>query len=102
MRILFVKLLFCVGVWMWGICSAHGQAIKGVVRAKTDNRALEGVSVQIAGKPATLTATNAEGHYQLNGGSTADSVLFSHVGFEPVTIAIAGQSTIDIQPRSIV
>lgn len=97
MRILFVKLLLCVGVWMWGICSAQGQAIKGVVRAKTDNRPLEGVTVQIGGRPATLTATNAEGNYQLSGGSATDSVVFSHVGFEPVTIAVAGQSKIDVQ-----
>ncbi|MBO9619148.1 MAG: TonB-dependent receptor [Niabella sp.] len=92
----FVKLLFCTGVGVLGLFSAQGQGISGVVRANTDNRPLQGVTVQIAGKPGMVTATNADGSYQLGGGGATDSVLFSHVGFEPLALAIAGRSKINV------
>ncbi|AHF14520.1 TonB-dependent receptor [Niabella soli DSM 19437] len=81
---------------MLGLFSAQGQGISGVVRANTDNRPLQGVTVQIAGKPGMVTATNVDGSYQLGVGGATDSVRFSHVGFEPLTLAIAGRSKINV------
>ncbi|MGJ7029623.1 SusC/RagA family TonB-linked outer membrane protein [Niabella hirudinis] len=100
MRISLFKLLFCTGIWIPGVCTAQVQ-VSGVVRAKTDNRPLQGVTVQTTGQQAMTTVTNTEGLYQLSGSGAADSLRFSHVGFEPVVVAIAGRSKIDVQLTSV-
>jgi len=56
---------------------------------------LPGVSVVIPGT-STGTITDIEGHYSLQVSGTSQSLKFSFVGFQPVTVALDGKTTLNV------
>ena len=75
------------------------RTVSGTVTDAESGEPLPGVNVSV---PETTTgaATNAQGRYRLRVPSSADSLLFSFVGYRPRRVAIAGRTTIDVALRS--
>jgi TonB-linked SusC/RagA family outer membrane protein len=72
--------------------------VSGTVTDAASGEPLPGVSVLAKGTQAG-TSTEGDGTYNLDVPSEADSLVFSFVGYEDETVAIAGRSTIDVALR---
>jgi TonB-linked SusC/RagA family outer membrane protein len=70
------------------------QTITGTVTGQENSEPLIGVSVMVQGK-STGTVSDFNGTYSVKAAPT-DSLIFSYVGFDPQTIAVGSQTTIDI------
>ncbi|HSU49892.1 MAG TPA: SusC/RagA family TonB-linked outer membrane protein, partial [Segetibacter sp.] len=75
--------------------TAMAQTVSGVVRSAADNQPMTGATVQVKGTQNS-TATDAKGHYVLNGTSSSDSLSFSSVGFKNETVSIKGRKEVNI------
>lgn len=76
--------------------------VSGQVTDASSGETLPGVNVRVKGTTIG-TATNAQGQYQLNAPSAADTLIFSFVGYQSQTVPINERSTINIQltPQTI-
>lgn len=76
-------------------CNLSAQNVSGVVTDVRDGFGLPGVSVLVPGT-TTGTVTDMDGNYTLDvdGGK---ELQFSYIGYTTVTIAINGQTKIDVQ-----
>lgn len=72
------------------------QDISGTVTDAQTGEPLPGVNVFVSSNPTTGTSTDSDGAYSLTVPDAADSLSFSFVGYESQTIAIDGQTTINI------
>lgn len=63
------------------------------------NQSLQGVTVVIGGS-TNGTTTDAQGNYSLQVPGSADSLMFSYVGFESMHIAVRGRQVINVTMRS--
>ena len=80
---------------LFGICNSFAQnEVRGVVTDASEHL-LQGVSVQVKGT-GKGTNTNAKGQYSISAPASA-TLEFSFVGFASREIAIANQSTINVQ-----
>ncbi len=84
---------------------ANGQNVRTVSGTVLDGEAgtgLPGVSVTIPGT-TTGTATNVDGSYTLQVPASADSIRYSYIGYETLTVAIDGRSeiTVELNPITI-
>ncbi|MFH5834041.1 SusC/RagA family TonB-linked outer membrane protein [Halalkalibaculum sp. DA384] len=73
--------------------------VSGLVTEAGSGEVLPGVNVVIKGT-STGTATNNEGRYEIDAPSATDTLVFSFVGYETMTIPIDGRSTIDVELQS--
>lgn len=90
--------LFLLSVFFFGIRFdgyAQSQTITGTVISAEDSQPLPGVTIQVKNTNKGTT-TNAEGEYSLTVSESANTLLFSFVGFKTQEIAINGRSTIDV------
>tara|TARA_R110000868_G_scaffold720_6_gene5294 strand:+ start:7928 stop:11008 length:3081 start_codon:yes stop_codon:yes gene_type:complete len=81
--------LFFVPIYMFG-----QTTLTGTVTEQSTSIPLPGVNILIKGT-ATGTATDFDGKYQINA-KNGDVIVFSYVGYNPVEITYAGQSTLNI------
>ena len=84
---LLIGLLFTVGV------NAQTIAVSGTVTDPT-GEPLIGASILAQGT-STGTSTDIDGHYTINVASNA-TLVFSYVGYDPQTVAVKGQTTINV------
>lgn len=84
---LFIALIAC--------CNLSAQQVSGVVTDANDGFGLPGVSVLVPGT-TNGTITDVDGNYSLdlNGGK---ELQFSYIGYTTVTIAVKGQTKIDVE-----
>lgn len=71
------------------------NTITGKVTAEDTGGPLPGVNIVVKGT-STGTSTDLNGEYSLDVGSSADSLVFSYIGYVTQTVAIGGQSTINL------
>jgi TonB-linked SusC/RagA family outer membrane protein len=90
---------FGVGCFIFlGIAfSAYGQnkTVSGTVMDASTNGPLSGVNILVKGT-STGTATDSLGHYSVNVPSLRDSLRFSFIGYQTLTVPINGRTTINI------
>ena len=81
---------------------AQTMQVSGTVTDAASGETLPGVSVLAKGTQVGAT-TEGDGAYSLDVPSQADSLVFSFVGYDAETVAIAGRSTIDValQPEVV-
>ncbi len=71
--------------------------VTGRVTSATDNSTLPGVNVTLRGTNRG-TITDIDGNYQVTVGSN-DTLIFSFIGFNPLEVAVGGQSTVNVDLR---
>ena len=86
-----LSLLCCLCV---GVLSAQ-QHIKGIVKSKTDNSPMMGVSVVVKHKTVGAT-TDFDGKYDLSGVAAADTLSFSYIGYKTLNVAVKGRKEINV------
>tara|TARA_R110000868_G_scaffold28241_3_gene106157 strand:- start:2488 stop:5403 length:2916 start_codon:yes stop_codon:yes gene_type:complete len=82
--------LFFAPIWLFG-----QTTVTGTVTEQSSSQPLPGVNILIRGTTSG-TATDFDGNYQINV-KNGDVLVFSYVGYNPVEITYAGQSTLNVQ-----
>jgi TonB-linked SusC/RagA family outer membrane protein len=77
---------------------AQNKTITGKVVDKKDNSPLIGVSVGAAGGVGTLT--NVDGTFRLSVPASVTSLNFSYLGFKPTSVALNGQTALNVSLES--
>lgn len=88
-------LLIVLGTFVAMPASAQQRTVSGTVTDAQNGNPLPGVNVRVVGTQIGV-ATDAEGGYELGVPSTADSLQFTFVGYEPQIVPVQGRSTIDV------
>jgi Ca-activated chloride channel family protein len=74
---------------------AAAKVIRGTVTDKADGKALPGVMVSVAtGK--VYTSTGKDGRYTLSVADGTETLLFSYIGYKPLTVKIGKSSTLNV------
>ncbi len=71
-------------------------SVSGKVTDAKSGDALPGVNVLVKGTSAG-TATDANGHYQLDISSETDTLIFSYIGYQSQTIPVEGRHVINVK-----
>ena len=74
---------------------AQERTVTGTVTDAETGAPIPGVNV-LAGTPPVGTSTDADGAYRLEAPASADSLVFSFIGYERLAVAIAGRSVVDV------
>ncbi|ALC96986.1 TonB-dependent receptor [Capnocytophaga sp. oral taxon 323] len=81
------------------LCNCSGalfaQQVKGVVKAKSDNSPMMGVSVVVKHKTVGAS-TDFDGKYTLQPVAATDSLVFSYIGYKSQTVAVKGRKEINV------
>lgn len=88
---LLISCLF-IGV---SIGSLQAQTVSGIVRSANDNKPLMGVTINVNGTSQS-TVSNEDGHYQLTGLKSSDTLAFSFVNYTSVMQPVEGKTQINI------
>jgi TonB-linked SusC/RagA family outer membrane protein len=90
---IFVLFTFCL---LLQAITVHAQqkTVSGTVTDAQTDSTLAGVNILVVGT-STGTATDADGHYELQVKSLQDTLRFSFIGYKTKRIPIHGQTTID-------
>ena len=93
-KYLFWVVLLLAGFWQqaW----AQDRAISGKVTDRGTGQALPGVTIIVKGQPTIGTSTNSDGVYSLSVPSTANTLVYSFVGYTTQEAAITGSGTINL------
>lgn len=75
------------------------QVVRGTVNDAADGSTLPGVTVVVKGTTSG-TITNIDGEYTLTVPAGRNELVFSMVGYAPLTVAVGNQSVIDILLRT--
>ncbi len=89
-------------ICLWTISlGAYSQQItvKGTVTDKTGEPVI-GATIIVEGSTSIGTATDFDGHYTLGNVPSSGNLVFSYVGMKTQTIAVNGQTTIDVTMSS--
>lgn len=78
------------------IMDIQQETVKGNVTDASDGSPLPGVNVLVKGTTIG-TATDAKGNYILNVPESADTLIYSYIGYNSKMVAINGRSVINIQ-----
>lgn len=86
-------------------CIAQTLQIEGSVRDAASGTSLSNVNISVLGKPIG-TASNAQGKFSINAIlSHQDTVVFSHVGYQPLKLMVAElltHGTVSLMPKPVV
>lgn len=77
------------------IASAQGNKITGVVTSSEDGSTLPGVTILVKGTTSGVT-TDFNGNYELLVPASAETLVFSFIGFAPQEVLIAGKTVINV------
>ncbi len=94
MKKLFYLLLFGLGC-MQSVAWAQSQNISGTVTDAEENTSLPGVNVVVKGT-TTGTVTDVDGNYSLSVPESAQTLVFSSIGYTTEEIDIGNRSTINV------
>lgn len=86
---------FLLGFMLIGSAYAQDKRIQGRVTSEQDGSPLSGVSVQVVGTSIT-TQTDGSGNYSIVVPSERQSLVFTYVGYAPVTRRVSTATTIDV------
>ena len=91
-KILFTLLMSSVLVtFSW----AQDRQVSGRVTSKTDGTSLPGVNIVVQGT-SKGTTTDVDGNYTIQLTAQENTLVYTFVGFAPMTITVDGRTTIDI------
>ncbi|MGB3849251.1 MAG: carboxypeptidase-like regulatory domain-containing protein, partial [Tunicatimonas sp.] len=90
-----LTLLLVVLSWGWFPSLAQDRTISGTVTDLVENSELPGVNILVKGT-AVGTITDVEGNYTLSVPASAETLVFSSVGYETLEESINNRSTINI------
>jgi TonB-dependent starch-binding outer membrane protein SusC len=91
-RLLFITVLLTLlapAAW------AQQKLVSGKVTSKDDGIGVPGVNVIVTGTTKG-TSTDAEGNYSLELAPAENSLTFSFIGFQPVTMEVNGRTVVDV------
>ena len=91
----YASLLGLLALFAAAAPSSAQTTVTGTVTDAETGSPIPGVNV-LAGNPPVGAATNVDGMYRLAVPAGADSLTFSFVGYDRVSVAIAGRSVIDV------
>lgn len=91
-QITTIILLF---LFSMNIAFAQGNKITGMVTSSEDGTTLPGVTILVKGTTTGVT-TDPNGYYELTVPATAETLVFSFIGFAPQEILIAGKTVINV------
>jgi predicted MFS family arabinose efflux permease len=91
---LYILLLLFIN----SFCLCAQTIVKGKVLDATQNVPLQGVTIQLRGQKSQATSVS-DGSYSITipSGQMTGSLVFTHVGYTPVTIPLNNRTTIDVQ-----
>ena len=91
------KLLFTVLMHSLLMTAAYAQdkQVSGRVTSQDDGSSIPGVNIVVQGT-SKGTTTDADGNYTIQLSSSENSLVFTFVGFKPLTLQVDGRSTIDV------
>src|SRR3569833_514515 len=95
-----MKRIFTISVLVLFLCLfitpafAQNVTVKGKVTDAADNSALIGVTVNVKGT-TNGTQTDVNGNYSISAPSNA-TLVFSYIGYTTQSIALIGQTTINV------
>lgn len=75
--------------------NAQGNTITGVVTSSEDGSTIPGVTILVKGTTIGVT-TDLNGYFEFTVPATAETLVFSFIGFAPQKILIAGQTVINV------
>lgn len=84
-------IIICLPLWVAG----QTRSVSGIVTSAEDGEALPGVSVLVQGT-SKGTATDIDGRYTISLAEGENVLVFSFVGFNPQTVTVGGQSTVNV------
>jgi TonB-dependent starch-binding outer membrane protein SusC len=90
-RYLLPMLLMCLSTAVW----SQDRTVTGTVTAADDKQPLPGVNVIVEGTTKG-TSTDGEGKYSLQLSGAENTIVFSFVGYNPITITVDNRTTIDV------
>ncbi|MCJ8211800.1 SusC/RagA family TonB-linked outer membrane protein [Mucilaginibacter sp. RS28] len=73
---------------------AQGRTVTGTVTAKEDGLPVPGVTVKVRGSQ-TGTVTGGDGRYVLKNVPENASIVFTFIGYDPLTLPVNGQSNVN-------
>ncbi|MDX1908501.1 MAG: SusC/RagA family TonB-linked outer membrane protein [Bacteroidia bacterium] len=81
---------------------AAQPVVTGTITSAADGTRMQGVAVAVKSTPAGALS-DAQGTYRLTLPPGADTLVFSFIGFEKLTVALAGRTQVDVslQPQDI-
>jgi TonB-linked SusC/RagA family outer membrane protein len=85
--------LSLVLLWQFNVLAQH--EVTGTVTDEISDETLPGVNILVQGTNRGAS-TDADGQYSLTVPSSADSLVFSYVGYQTQVVAIQGRSEIDV------
>src|SRR5680860_1075192 len=91
--IIWLPLLLCLSL------IAHSQETVSGTVSDQDANPLIGVNVQVKGTN-TGTATDFDGHYEINDVSENAILVFSYIGYQTQEVLVNGENTLDITMSS--
>jgi TonB-linked SusC/RagA family outer membrane protein len=91
------KTLRLMSLFMFVLTTSFAQTrtVTGKVTSADDGQGLPGVNVIVEGTTKG-TATDAEGVYSISVGPNENNLVFSFVGYKPMTVSIQNQTTVDV------
>ena len=93
------KHLFWVILLLASICQqawAQDRTISGKVTDRSTGQGLPGVTIIVKGQPTIGTSTNSDGVYSLSVPSTANTLVYSFVGYATQEAPITGTNTVNL------
>jgi TonB-linked SusC/RagA family outer membrane protein len=92
---------FIIMGWM-GTCRAlYAQQVSGTVTDAQTGKTLPGVNILVVGT-SIGTATDVNGHYELQVESLKDTLRFPFIGYQTKTVPINGRTTVDIALKTTI
>lgn len=89
------KIFLCTTIFLIALFASAQQNLKGKISSET-GASLQGASVQIKGKPALRTMTDADGSFSINAAPT-DVLVISYVGYESTEVPANQASSITLK-----
>ncbi|CAL1521543.1 SusC/RagA family TonB-linked outer membrane protein [Chitinophaga sp. MM2321] len=87
-------LLSCL-LFLLSVNIAVAQSISGTVRSSADNQPLPGVTVIISGTLRNAQ-TDGKGHFQLSPVYSADSLVFTYIGYSRMAVVVGAKKEMNI------
>lgn len=82
-------------VWAFGVFAQDDRIIKGKVSSEDEPKGLPGVSIVVKGTTVG-TITDFDGNYSIKVPASAQSLVFSFIGYQTKEVEIGGQSEMNV------
>jgi len=97
---LFLKCLtFITILFLSYEVSSQSITIKGIIKDASDQTTMIGVTVRLSGT-SIGTISDINGNYEIKVNNLSDTLLFSFIGYQPITVPIKNKTQINISMQS--